>query len=113
MVAQSTAAITLQFYTRNYLKPLISTHMVQTVLQLQLRTARPNTATLSLPSSCRHGSYALAEFGWALVLRHVLLTSGWLIWHASLLFRVQSKYMTCLKEFNREMQSLTLSSPYF
>jgi hypothetical protein len=29
MVAESTAAIMLQFYTRNYLKPLISTHMVQ------------------------------------------------------------------------------------
>jgi len=64
MVTQSTAAIMLQFYTRNYLKPLISTHMVQTVSQLQLHTARQNTATLSMTSSCRHGSLnALAGFG--------------------------------------------------
>jgi hypothetical protein len=74
MVAQSTAAIMLQFYTRNCLKPLMSTHMVQTVLQLQLHMAGQTLLHITafvLPPWCKcPGSV------WAQVLRRVLLTSG-------------------------------------
>jgi hypothetical protein len=92
MVAQSTAAIMLQFYTRNYLKPPhIDSYGANTfgvaTLYGQTEHCYIITAFILPPWQCKCPGWV-----WARVLRHVLLTSGWVIWYVSLLFRVQSKY---------------------